>query len=117
MIQSYRNGIFRISGVEFSGPVIVFPDRSEAWAPADPLFKVSGLVIDDFSAIIRMNPAVTMIVLGCGPVMALPPVALRKSLKEQGIVIEPMETGAACRTYNVLAGEDRRVAAALLPIP
>jgi uncharacterized protein len=41
--------------------------------------------------------------------------ALRATLKESGIAAEPMDTGAACRTYNVLAAEDRRVAAALLP--
>jgi uncharacterized protein len=41
--------------------------------------------------------------------------ALRLALKARGIAIEAMETGAACRTYNVLLAEDRRIAAALLP--
>jgi uncharacterized protein len=41
--------------------------------------------------------------------------ALRAALKEAGIAVEPMDTGAACRTYTVLVAEDRRVAAALLP--
>ena len=41
--------------------------------------------------------------------------ALRGALKAGGIAVEPMDTGAACRTYNMLAAEDRRVAAALLP--
>ena len=47
----------------------------------------------------------------CSPVAA----ALRTALKARGIALEAMETGAACRTYNVLLAEDRRVAAALLP--
>ena len=56
------------------------------------------------------------VLIGCGP--AIKPVAkdLRQSLRNWGIVAEPMDTGAACRTYNVLLSEDRRVAAALLPV-
>jgi uncharacterized protein len=42
------------------------------------------------------------------------PAALRQALKDAGIGVDAMDTGAACRTYNVLMGEDRRVAAALL---
>jgi uncharacterized protein len=41
---------------------------------------------------------------------------LRASLRAKGIVIEPMDTGAACRTYNVLAAEGRKVAAALVVV-
>ena len=47
--------------------------------------------------------------------MQLVPPALRPALREAGIVVDAMDTGAACRTYNVLLAEDRRVAAALLP--
>ena len=47
--------------------------------------------------------------------MLLPSSSLRQAMKNLGIVIEPMDTGAACRTFNVLMGEDRKVAAALLP--
>jgi uncharacterized protein len=47
--------------------------------------------------------------------MQLVPPALRQALRAQGVVIDAMDTGAACRTYNVLLAEDRRVAAALLP--
>ena len=45
----------------------------------------------------------------------MPTSSLRSSLKAAGIALEPMDTGAACRTYSVLVAEDRRVAAALLP--
>ena len=94
----------------------MLPERTESWAPAGPVFKADALVIDDFAPIIKTDPPVLLIILGCGRAMALPPPALRKALKEHGIVVEPMDTGAACRTFNVLAGEDRRVAAALLPV-
>jgi uncharacterized protein len=111
VIQSYRGGLFRISQVDYAGPVIVLPDRTIAW-PA-PAF--TDLSISDFDALVGPETAVQVLLLGCGDKMLLPSSALRKAFKEVGIVVEPMDTGAACRTFNVLMGEDRRVAAALLP--
>ena len=57
-----------------------------------------------------------VLLLGCGARMVLVPPALREALRAAGVVIEPMDTGGACRTYNVLLAEDRQVAAALLPV-
>ena len=51
---------------------------------------------------------------GCGKTTLFVPLTLRDAIKERGIVLEPMDTGAACRTFNVLLGEDRRIAAALM---
>jgi uncharacterized protein len=56
-------------------------------------------------------------VLGCGPAALLVPEAVRARFKAAGIAIEAMNTGAACRTYNVLAAEGRPVAAALIAVP
>jgi uncharacterized protein len=60
--------------------------------------------------------AVELLLFGQGPRMLLVPPALRQGLREAGIVLEPMDTGAACRTYNVLMAEGRLVAAALIPV-
>ena len=60
---------------------------------------------------------VEILLLGCGPRMAPVPRPLRETLRAAGIVIEAMDTGAACRTYNVLMSEGRRVAAALIAVP
>lgn len=112
VIQGYRGGGFRISQVDYAGPVIVLPDRTIAWtAPA-----LAELTISDFAALLGLEIGVQVLLLGCGERMLLPPPLLRKSLKDEGIVVEPMDTGAACRTFNVLMGEDRRVAAALFPV-
>lgn len=111
VIQSYRGGIFRISQVDYPGPVIVLPDHTISWSA--PAF--ADLTIADFDTVIAAGAAVQVLLLGCGDKMQLPSLVLRKTLREAGIVIEPMDTGAACRTFNVLMGEDRRVAAALLP--
>jgi uncharacterized protein len=62
------------------------------------------------------NGSVNLLLIGCGPRMAMIPAALRASLRAKGVVIEPMDTGAACRTYNVLMAEGRLVAAALIPV-
>jgi uncharacterized protein len=111
VIQSYRGGVFRISQLDYAGPVIVLPDRTIAW-PAPAFTELS---ISDFGALLGADAAVQVLLLGCGDTMLLPSSAFRKAFKDVGIVIEPMDTGAACRTFNVLMGEDRRVAAALLP--
>jgi uncharacterized protein len=111
-IQSYRGGIFRITDIEYKGPVLVTPERTVSWAAPE----IAALTFDDFAPLMEPQGAVQILLLGCGARMALPPPQLRARLREAAIVLEPMDTGAACRTYNVLMGEDRRVAAALLPL-
>ena len=112
VIQSYAAGRFKISGVTHEGPVIVLPGRTLAWTPRDPLIP------DDFAALATLPAAekIDVLLLGSGP-RALPPLpALRAALRDHGIALEVMDTGAACRTYNVLLADGRRVAAALLPL-
>ena len=60
--------------------------------------------------------ATEILLIGCGPRMQMLPPGLRQALKAIGVVAEPMDTGAACRTYDILISEGRRVAAALLPM-
>ena len=57
-----------------------------------------------------------ILLLGCGSEAKIVPEEIRDIMRNQGIVVEPMGTGAACRTFNVLVLEERNVAAALLPI-
>jgi uncharacterized protein len=59
---------------------------------------------------------IEILLLGCGARMGTVPFALRKGLRASGIVVDAMDTGAACRTYNVLLAEERRVAAALIKL-
>jgi len=107
IIERYGPSGFRVSGTVYPGPVLVFPDRTLVWA--DAMFTEAGL------APVVAHGGVELLLLGLGRHMAPVVAALRATLKGHGIVIEAMETGAACRTYNVLLAEDRRVAAALLP--
>jgi uncharacterized protein len=59
---------------------------------------------------------VEVLLLGTGTRHEFVPPSLRRRLRDAGIVIDTMDTGAACRTYNVLVAEDRRVAAALIAL-
>ena len=110
IIQSYGNGKFQISDKKYDHSVLVFPDQILPWSPID----TNNLIVDDFKKVLTVGPIVELLLLGCGKTTWFLPLPLRDELKEMGLVLEPMDTGAACRTFNVLLGEDRRIAAALM---
>ncbi|HJQ58943.1 MAG TPA: Mth938-like domain-containing protein [Vineibacter sp.] len=112
LIQTYGPGRFRISDVDYDGAVLVLPQRTEAWAVA----AATDIAPDNLAAVIAATPAIEVLVLGCGSKASFIPPSRRAALKAHGIVLEVMDTGAACRTYNVLLAEGRRVAAALVPV-
>jgi len=101
---------FRIAGVVHEGSVLVFPDRTLAWDARD--FDTITL-----AALAPVASAATgILVIGCGPAFLPAPAGLREGLKAHGLVLEWMDTGAACRTFNVLLAEDRPCAAALIAV-
>ncbi|MFC7331959.1 Mth938-like domain-containing protein [Rhodocista pekingensis] len=112
VIDTYGPGRFRISNTLYETAVLVFPDRTLLW----DIRTFDGLDTASFQAVRTAEPPVELLLLGCGPRMQLLPAAVRQDLRRAGIVVEAMDTPAACRTYNVLLAEGRRVAAALLPI-
>ncbi len=110
VIQSYAGGKFRVSGRVYETPVIVFPDRTAVWdAPDNP----SDLTILHFDALLADPDTADVVLLGTGAGFVFLP-QLLKELKIKGLHAEVMDTGAACRTYNVLMAEGRRIACALL---
>ena len=108
VIERYGAAGFRVSGAVFAGPVLVLPDRTILWEHAAATIEalVPALAIGGFE----------LILLGLGRRGAPAAPALRAALRLRGVGVEAMDTGAACRTYNLLAAEDRLVAAALLPL-
>ncbi len=112
VISSYGPNLFRISGTVYKSSVLVFTDRTVAW----PVLSIDELTVESFSSVQDAVPSVEVLLLGVGAQNALVPSALRTALRSAGIVVDTMDTGAACRTYNVLMAEDRRVAAALIAI-
>lgn len=112
VIDGYGPGQFCISGQWRVGAVIVLPDRTLVWEATD----AASLSVGDFSSVLEAEPKVEILLLGTGPTMRMIPKDLRLGLREQGIVVELMDSRAVCRTYNVLLAEGRRVAAAMLPV-
>ena len=112
LVEGYGDGGFTISGVRWSGSVLVLPHRTAAW----PVTALAEVTIASLREVLAEIPAPEILVLGCGSRMGPVPRELRAALRAAGTVVEPMDTGAACRTYNVLLTEDRRVAAALIGV-
>ncbi len=114
IIEGYGNGGFRIGGTVHAGSILVFPDRSESW----PVASFEAMTLAALAPVIEAgrSGAVELLLLGCGNRLAPVPPPIRAALKEAGVAVEPMDTGAACRTYNVLMAEGRRVAAALIAV-
>ncbi len=110
VIERYGPSGFRVTGVIWRGPVLVFPDMTMLWTAAG----VSAIAWESLSPVVE-HGGVQILLLGLGSTMAIIAGELRAKLRASGISLEPMDTGAACRTYNVLVAEDRRVAAALMP--
>jgi uncharacterized protein len=114
IIEAYGEGGFRISGQRVEGSVIVFPDKVVAWTPA-AAGDISAGDLQPVSAAGRAG-SVELLLIGTGTRMTQVDRGLRQTLRADGVVIEAMDTGAACRTYNVLMAEGRRVAAALIAV-
>lgn len=112
-VQSYGDGGFRIAGERHEGSVVLFPTRVLSWAPTTP----EAVSIESLAEVTSAEERVGILLVGCGPTFTAPPKGLRADLKDSaGIVLEWMDTGAACRTFNVLLGEGRDIAAALLAV-
>ena len=109
-VQRYDSAGFLISGVEHVGSVIVLPERTAPW----PVRGVEEIDAAALRLVLDAAPRPELLIIGCGRRGAPPNASLRAALKAHRIALEMMDTGAACRTYNVLLGEERRVAAALI---
>ena len=109
VIESYGPRGFRVTGLVYARSILVFPDATLDWDVAG----IATVTAETLRPVIERG-STEILLLGCGARMERVPAALRQALKNSGISLEPMDTGAACRTYNVLLAEDRRVAAALL---
>jgi uncharacterized protein len=113
LIQGYGNGGFRIAGEIYRGPVLILPERTVSWSVLDP----EDIGPDALTEVTADATPSRILVVGCGRRFVPPPESLGESLREAGVALEWMDTGAACRTFNVLLIEGRDVAAALIAVP
>ncbi len=112
LIESYGGGGFRIGGEPYTGAVLVFPDKTLPWS----ITAADDAPISRLPQVTQSVPPTELLLIGLGnrPQGISP--ELRQALGVAGVVVEEMDTGAACRTFNVLLAEGRRVAAALIPV-
>lgn len=111
-IEAYGNGGFRFADMSHRGSILCLPSGIHGWQPADP----ANLTAEDFAKLLAEAGSVQILLVGTGKDLRPIPAALRARLREAGISADPMSTGAAVRTYNVLLAEDRAVAAALIAV-
>lgn len=112
-IDAYGGGGFRVSGLWRPGSLLILQDEPADWAPR----ALADVTMADFAGVMSTGaPAVEFVLLGTGRTQALPPKGVREALRAAGIGLEFMSTESAARTYNVLASEGRRLAAALIAI-
>jgi uncharacterized protein len=112
LIQGYGGSQFRIGGETLQGSRIVFPDRTAPWG----IGAAEDVTIESLHEVTAAALEVRILLVGCGRHFSPPPKALGEALRAHNICLEWMDTGAACRTFNVLLLEDREVAAALIAV-
>jgi uncharacterized protein (TIGR04206 family) len=113
VVQSYGSGGFTVSGVRYPGSILVLPERVLPW----PVNGIDELELATLEAIRAAEPLPDILVIGLGATFVPFPPELRQAIRAWGPVVEAMATASACRTYNVLLAEQRRVAAALIRLP
>jgi uncharacterized protein len=109
-IDAYGNGGFRFAGMSHRGSILCLPSGIYAWQPSEPLD------LDSLAPALAEHGAMRVLILGTGACQVFPSAAVRRAFAEAGLALEPMDTGAACRTYNVLLAEGRSVGAALVAV-
>jgi uncharacterized protein len=111
-IEAYGNGGFRFADMSHRGSILCLPSGIHGWNPAD----ADALKVDDFAQLLAEAAGIEILLVGTGTALKPLHPQLRAALRENRISADPMSTGAAVRTYNVLLAEDRAVAAALVAV-
>lgn len=111
-IDSYGNGGFRFAGMSHRGSLLCLPDGIWAW----PYATLNDLDVAALAPVIARQGEIDFFLLGGGRDPVIMPPVLRELLSAHRINADAMTTGAAIRTYNIMLGERRRVAAALLAV-
>ena len=108
-ITAYGPGYVLVAGLRHEQNLVVMPARViTGWGPA----SAGEFSLEHMEVLALLEPE--LVLIGTGPKLVFPRREIMDSLPVRGIGLEFMDTGAACRAYNFLLGEDRRVAAALL---
>jgi uncharacterized protein len=112
-IEAYGKGGFAFAGMSHRGSLLCLPDAIWAWPVTTPR------EIDQYSLqrVFTAANRIDTLIVGTGTEVWLPPRGLRDALRALKVTLDAMQTGPAIRTYNIMIGERRRVAAALIAVP
>jgi uncharacterized protein len=111
-VDAFGDGGFRIGGVRREGSLLIVDGSIRPWAAAGP----QGLSPDDFAPFLTGPVRPDLVLLGLGARPIHPPAEVRRAFREANVGLEALDTPAACRSWNLLAGEGRRVGAALIAV-
>jgi uncharacterized protein len=112
-VTAYGNGGFRFADMSHRGSILCLPSGIYAW----PALSAAALQPADFAFVLSaLEPPITLL-LGTGEAQVWPEQEIYKIFADANIGLEPMSTGAAARTYNILIAEKRPIAAALIAVP
>jgi uncharacterized protein len=108
VITAYGDDYVSVNGQRHASSLVVLPEKLLSWRPE----SFDALKSEDFESLKGLQADIVL--LGTGPKQRFPDPRLTAPLAAAGIGIEVMDLKAACRTFNILAAEERKVAAALL---
>jgi uncharacterized protein len=112
-IEAYGKGGFAFADMSHRGSLLCLPHGIWAW-PVTRLTEIDEYSLD---RVFRAANSIDTLIVGTGTEVWVPPRGLREALRTVRVVLDPMQTGPAIRTYNIMLGERRRVAAALIAVP
>ena len=112
-IEAYGKGGFVFAEMSHRGSLLCLPDSFWAW----PVMKPAEIDRASLARVFAAANSIDTLIIGSGTDVWLPPAALREALRAVNVVLDAMQTGPAVRTYNIMMGERRRVAAALIAVP
>jgi uncharacterized protein len=111
-IEAYGNGGFAFADMSHRGSLLCLPDAIWAW----PVEKPEQIDRASLDRVFAAAGGIDTLIVGTGTGVWLPPPELRDALRRVRVMLDTMQTGPAIRTYNIMMGERRRVAAALIAV-
>ena len=111
-IDAYGNGGFRFAEMSHRGSLLCLPSGIHGWDVAEG----QVLTVEHFKMVIEQADQIGVLLFGSGTSMKLLPADVRSALKDAGISLDVMNTGAAVRTYNIMLSEERPVAGAFIAV-
>ena len=112
-IEAYGKGGFIFDTMSHQGSLLCLPDAVWAW----PVEKAEQIDRASLERVFAAASSIDTLIIGTGLEIWRPPPALREALRAVKVMLDAMQTGPAIRTYNIMMGERRRVAAALIAVP